>query len=151
MEVTIFTISCMLECCTMYYGPMTWYYLLLLSLLSWKENCAFCFATSLIFVMEKEEYGLRGIIEQPLSAILDLSMYMMDHRFSLLQDMCLDFQPWISIFQYLIENEVIKHGRIHCANYWWMYSTLDSSLFMCSTLGCFMARRTLIICIETII
>ena len=43
-------------------------------------------------------------------AILDLSMHMMIDTFSLLEDMCLESQLWISIVQYIfIENKGTQH------------------------------------------
>ena len=37
--------------------------------------------------------------------ILNLSKHMMARRFSFLQDMCSNSQPWISIVQYLIQKK----------------------------------------------
>ena len=45
------------------------------------------------------------------TGILNLSKLMMAHTFSLLQDMCSNSQPWISIVQYFIENNNLTHGR----------------------------------------
>ena len=82
--------------------------------------------------------------------ILNLSIHMMAHRFSLLQDMCSDSHSWISIVQYFIENKGLTHGgqqlRHHGSNYWtnifhlrflalYMFNTWlshgQSDLFMC--------------------
>ena len=38
--------------------------------------------------------------------ILNLEMHLMAHRFALLQDVCQQDQPWISMMQYFIEHEV---------------------------------------------
>ena len=45
------------------------------------------------------------------TGILNLFKHMMARRFSLLQDMCSNSQPWISIVQYFIENKRLTHGR----------------------------------------
>ena len=45
------------------------------------------------------------------ATILDLSIHMMAHRVSLLQDTCLESQSWISIVQYFIDNEGVTHER----------------------------------------
>ena len=98
----------------MYYGARD---IILLAIVTMnKEGFVFCFTNSLIFVVEEEGYDgntwnhlaipkiLRG------ARILDLSMCVPTRRFSLLQDMGSDLQPWISIVQYFLENKV-THAR----------------------------------------
>ena len=53
------------------------------------------------------------------AAILDSSMNIMAHRFSLLQDICLDSQPSISIVHYFIENVGIAQGKIMIKDSLW--------------------------------
>ena len=50
--------------------------------------------------------------------ILNLSKHMMDLRFSLLQEMCSNSQPWTSIVQYFIENKGLTHGRTKIKGSW---------------------------------
>ena len=51
--------------------------------------------------------------------ILNLSKHMMAHRFSLLQDMCSNSQPWICIAQYFIDSKGLTHGRTTIKASWW--------------------------------
>ena len=46
------------------------------------------------------------------TGILNLSKHMMARRFSLLQDMCSNSQPWIYMLQYFIKNRGLTYRRM---------------------------------------
>ena len=53
------------------------------------------------------------------ATILDLERHLMARRFTLLQDICKQYQPWISMRQYFIEHDGFVHGKTKIQALWW--------------------------------
>ena len=99
----------------MYYGTHDINYL---SLFPWTKKVLHSALQALRYLLwkKRDNMGITWVAWNHLATPkhlggANLSMHMMARRFSLLQDMCLNSQPWIFIVQYFIENKGLTHGR----------------------------------------
>ena len=118
-HVRLKVVQCIME-------PMILYYL---PLLPWTKKALHSILQPLRYLLwkKRDKMGITWVAWNHLATpkrlggtgILNLSKHMMARRFSLLQDMCSESQPWISIAQYFIENKGFTHGRTKIEASWW--------------------------------